>query len=217
MGSPAVLLESRLGQQVAQAAAPVAPEHVADQRGQITGQRLPAFEQHVADKAIAHHDVDRAGEDVPAFDVADEVEPGLLEHPESLPRELRALAFLLADRHQADPRSGRAEDVLSIEVAHDRELTQVGGSGAEVGPHVEEGIPGTHVREHERGLHCLPDRVHLQLEDALDQVAEDGEAVLRPEPNPLFVHLERTQAVGAHRAEQAAEQKPPVSPGQTLF
>ena len=82
-----------LAKQVAQPGTPAAIERVADQRPEIAGQRLAALEQHVADEAVADDDVDIVGEDVAAFDVADEVEPGLLEHLERLARQLRALAL----------------------------------------------------------------------------------------------------------------------------
>ena len=83
-------------------------------------------------------DVRVAVEDVAALGVAHEVEARLLEDAERLLRQLVALALFLADREQADARRVDAEDHLRVEVAHDRELAEVGGLGVDVRADVEQ-------------------------------------------------------------------------------
>src|SRR2546425_961604 len=63
---------------------------------------LNGLERDISDEPVADDHVGLAVEYVPPFDVADEVERGLLEGSERLPRDLVSLAVLLADAHQTD-------------------------------------------------------------------------------------------------------------------
>jgi hypothetical protein len=74
---------------------------------------------------------------VPPFDVAYKVDRGGLEQLVCLPRQVVALALLLADRQEANPRGCAADRDARVRSAHDRELHEVlrtaldGGAGVE--------------------------------------------------------------------------------------
>ncbi len=103
------------------------PELFAHHGDDQLGHRFGGLQQDVAHESIADHDVRLAVEDVAPFDVADEIETGRLEGTKDLARQTGALGLFLADRQEADPGRGDADDLLGIEVPHDGELAQVLG------------------------------------------------------------------------------------------
>ena len=82
------------------------------------------FQNHVADKAVANHDLDRIFKQIAAFDVAAKIERLSLEHLENFLRQLGAFHVFFADRHQTDRRIFVAEHVARIDRAHDGVLQQ---------------------------------------------------------------------------------------------
>src|SRR5437016_2426917 len=79
----------------------------------------------VADKAIAHDDVDLAVVEVAAFDVADEVHREVAHELEGGARKLVAFAFFFAVAQQPDARPVFSEDAAKVDLAHHGELLEV--------------------------------------------------------------------------------------------
>ena len=98
-------------------------------------------------KPSADDDVHGSAEHVPALHVADEVQTGPLQDPKHLAGELGALALLLADRHEADPGRGRADDLLGVEMTHDGELPELRRLGVQIGSDVQHHGPPPAGRE----------------------------------------------------------------------
>ena len=129
----------------------------------------PTFErlQHdVAGEAVGHADVDVGAHHVAALDVADEVEAG--RGGQQLVRLLAegvALARLLTDRQQADPRLGDAEAVTGVHGTHQRELDEPLGLHLGVGTGVEQdrrGRAGDRDRRGDRRALDAGDAAHAQ-------------------------------------------------------
>ena len=134
-------LEHRHGDQRGQLGQRRAGEFLLDELAHHAGQAFAGLEQHIADKAIADHQVGGALEDVVTFDVAVEVDlasrrraaqqlAGLLDH-------LAALGRLFADVEQADAGLFGAVECTDQRTAHHRKLQQVLGRAVDVGTEVE--------------------------------------------------------------------------------
>ena len=112
------------------------------------GDAFGAFEEDVADEAVADGDVDVGVGEVAAFDVAAEVEAGgVAEHVEDLAGYFGAFAFFLAVAHETDDWVFDAEEVLHVDAAHDGLLEEVDGAAVDAGTGVDEEAGAVEVRE----------------------------------------------------------------------
>src|SRR5713101_5636763 len=87
--------------------------------------RFARFQDHIADKTVAHYDLDWIFEKMAALDVADKVERALLQHFEDFLRHLSAFYVFLAERYQTDRRIFVAEHMARINRAHERILKKM--------------------------------------------------------------------------------------------
>ena len=126
------------GRQPAQDTTAEFPPQCARKQG---GQALGRLQRHVADKAIAHNDVDRALEQVVAFDIAVEVDvPAGSRRTQqfgSLLDHLVALDRLFADVEQAHGRLGLAFDSRQQRAAHHCKLQQMCSRAVDIGTQIE--------------------------------------------------------------------------------
>src|SRR4029453_3897528 len=76
--------------------------------------RFARFQDHVADKSVAYDNFDRVLEQMPALDVADEVERTLLQHLEDFLGLLSAFHVFFAERYQTNRRTLVAENMARI-------------------------------------------------------------------------------------------------------
>src|SRR5438552_224290 len=91
------------------------------------GDRFTSFQNHVADKAVADHDLDWVRKQIVALNVAAKVERALLQHFENFFRQVAPFDVFAADRHEADRRFLITEHVAGINRAHDRILQKMLG------------------------------------------------------------------------------------------
>ena len=149
-------------------------------------QGLGDFQDDVAGEPVGHDDVHLAVENVPSFDVADEVQAGLLEDPERLLRAFASLGVLLADGHQADGRRGLFEHELPVDRAHDREFLEVLRLGLGVRADVQEQAVSGQVREDRReGRPVHPSDDHLGGDHRGAGVAGRDEPLRTAVPNAV--------------------------------
>src|SRR6266511_1418276 len=94
--------------------------------------RFAGVQDHVADKSVAYDNFDWVLEQMPAFDVADEVERTLLQHLEDFLGLLSALHVFFAERYQTNRRILVAENMARINRAHERVLKKVFGPCVDV-------------------------------------------------------------------------------------
>src|SRR5581483_8096137 len=109
------------------------------------------LEGHVAREAVGDDDVDTIRRDIPAFDVADEVDVRRLEERRGRPDELASLPSLLADRQQADPGLRDPEPYAAEDRAQDGETGEMLGPDVRVGARIEQdrrrGVEGQDDRD----------------------------------------------------------------------
>src|SRR5690606_28373538 len=97
------------------------------------------LEHDIADEAVADDHVDRALEDVVAFDIAAEVQRAAAQQLGRLFDDLVALDDFFADVQQTDGGIVAVVDRLGQGRAHDGELQQVFGGAVDIGAQVEHG------------------------------------------------------------------------------
>ena len=136
-------------------------------------QAFDRLEHDVADETVAHDDVDRALEDVIAFDIAEKVQfatfgVGAQQHAGGFHR-LIALDVFGADVEQADGRARDALDRRTQHRAHDGELVQVVRLAVDVGAEVEDIGRAALLVRHDRA-----DRRAVDAGHGLEHVARDG-------------------------------------------
>ena len=101
-------------------------------------QPFAGLERDIAGKAVANYDVGIALVHLARFDVADEIQRRRFQKPMGIANQLVALAFLFADRQQADARALHAERHLRVDRSHRRKLQKMLRATIRVRPDVEQ-------------------------------------------------------------------------------
>ena len=96
------------------------------------------FQNNVADKTVADHDVHVVLEQVVTLDVADEIQIQLFAELEGFECEFVALGILRADAQDADARVFPSEHFARIDIAHDGELREVERLAFDIGAGVQQ-------------------------------------------------------------------------------
>src|SRR5438046_2565452 len=99
----------------------------------------------ITDEAIADDHVHLAAINIPALDVADEVEAERLHQRPGGPGDLVPLVVLLADGENADARLGTSQDDARVNLAHHGELREHARRAVDVSADVHD--------HHGRALH----------------------------------------------------------------
>src|SRR5215472_7732022 len=107
-----------------------------EQEAHSLRQSLRDLERYVADKTIADDHVHAAVVEIAAFNVANKVQPEVLNHGESLAGKIVSFNLFFADREQAHAGFLYAKDGTAVDLAHHRELRQIMRLGVHVGAHV---------------------------------------------------------------------------------
>ena len=145
-GSNSAAMGSRWGRSTSAAAwvASSVPKTSSEGLEQEAQRPLQGLEGHVAGEPVGHHDVGRAGQQVPALDVAGEAHPGRTGRQQGvgLLDERGALGRLLADREQGHRRVGDAVAGGGVGRAHLGELDQHGRRCTRRWPRRRPGRPG---------------------------------------------------------------------------
>src|SRR6185436_4944956 len=95
---------------------------------------LHGLERDVTGKAVADDDIDFIVKDVPAFDIADEVDERGCELRARRPRQVIALAFLFTIAQNPDARLRYGQNPLGVNRSHETELNQVVRLAVDVRP-----------------------------------------------------------------------------------
>ena len=126
-------LEGGVGEEIAEPRSPRPRHGRAQILGHLPRRALRGLQRNVAGKALRDDDVDGASAEVVAFDEAAVFEPGMVhlsQDPARLAHVLDALDLLDADVEKPDRRAVEAEDRARHGGAHDGEVDQQRGVGA---------------------------------------------------------------------------------------
>src|SRR5262245_37300403 len=144
---------------------------------------LASLQHHVADEAIADHDIRGAAVNVAALDIADELlaQAAGVEERVRVLGEIVPLLLLLADVHQTDGRTRSLKNVPCEDAAHHPVLEQMRGLGADVGADIDQHA-GTAQGLHDGGdtgtAHALDEQpVHEAAGDHRPRIARRDDAI----------------------------------------
>ena len=135
----------------------------------LPGGALGGLERDVAGEAFGDHHVDRALADVVAFDEADDIRDRagpLAQDPAGFAHLLVALHLLDTDIEKPDGRALEAEQHARHGAAHDGEIDEMLGIGADRGADVEHDQFAAQRRPQRRDRRPLDARQRLEVEFA---------------------------------------------------
>ena len=203
------MLELRLHQQCAGAGDWRGLDLPLEQLAESPDRALGRLEQDVAGEAVGGDDLEVTREHVLALDVTAEFHATfrLAQRGGGGAGQVRALAFLRAVRHHADPRMRDAQGGARVHLAHQRELDDLQRRAVDVGAHVDQHGPSCAAQCGERAADARAIDV-IEPPQHEQPAGEDCAAVAGGDHAGALVLLHQVEA-DADRAVLLLAQRPP--------